>query len=80
MKKTITLTHDQATTLVSYILMTTNYRAGEKNAWEALSKELNEDGTPRYPNAKNNYEFWEEMGAAIEEIKEIINNAKLEED
>ena len=80
MRKTITLTHDQAVMLVSYLLMTTNYRDGEKKAWEALSKELKKDGTPEYPNAKSNYEFWVKMGAAIEEIKEIIDNAKLEED
>lgn len=40
MKKTITMTHEQAVKLVSYLLMTTIYREGERNAWERLAAEM----------------------------------------
>lgn len=78
MNKTITLTHDQATRLTSFLLMTTNYRKDEREAWESLAQEVKEDGSPEYPNAKGNARFWAGMEATIEEIIKIIDNAKLE--
>lgn len=79
MTKTITLTHEQATTLTCYILMTTNYRKGEREAWESLAQEIKEDGSPEFPNAKSNAEFWVDMETTIEEIRKIIDNARLED-
>ena len=46
-QKTITLSHDHANKLVCYLLMTTNYRKGEREAWEKLAAEKEEDGTPQ---------------------------------
>ena len=80
MKRTITLTHEQAVKLTSYILMTTNYRKGEREAWASLSAEKAPDGTLRYPNAPGNYKFWEEMERDLEAIRKIIDDSPLLDD
>lgn len=77
MVKTITMTHEQATTLVCYLLMTTNYRKGEREAWERLATEKKEDGTPRFPNAPSNAKFWADTEKEIEAIRKIIDAAPL---
>ncbi|MBQ6840436.1 MAG: hypothetical protein IJO45_07055 [Oscillospiraceae bacterium] len=77
MKKTITLTHEQANDLVCYILMTTNYRKGEREAWESLAREKMSDGTLKFPNAPGNAQFWQEMDTKLDEIRNIIDNATL---
>lgn len=75
LKKTVTFTHEQANLLACYILMTTNYRAGEAEAWDKLAEETNEDGTPVFKHAKSNAYFWREMSADLEEIRLLIDNA-----
>ena len=77
MVKTITMTHEQATTLVCYLLMTTNYRKGEREAWERLATEKKEDGTLRFPNAPSNAKFWADTEKEIEAIRKIIDAAPL---
>lgn len=42
-KVTLELTEEQASALEIYLLMTTNYRKGERETWESLAKEQNED-------------------------------------
>ena len=42
--KTITLTHGDAVKLECFLLMTTNYRRNEAEAWFKLAEEKNEDG------------------------------------
>lgn len=80
MKKNITLTHKQATNLVCYLLMTTNYRKGEREAWEKLAAETSEDGKPEFPNAPGNARFWADTEREIEEIRQIIDAAPLLDD
>ena len=80
MKKTITLTHEQAVTLTSFLLMTTNFRKGEREAWEKLATERKPDGTPSFPNAPGNARFWVEMEQELEAIRKIIDGAPLLED
>lgn len=70
--KTVTLTNAQWNKLTCYILMTTNYRKGEREAWETLSKELNEDGTPTFTKAPDNIKFWELMEKELNDIKTAI--------
>ena len=77
MRKTITMTHEQAVKLVSYLLMTTIYREGERNAWERLAAETNDDGAPKFPNASGNAKFWAEMDRDLEDIRKIIDDAPL---
>ena len=73
--KIITLTDEQAFILESYLSITANYRSDEAEACEKLSHELNEDGTPKFPNMKGNAEWWEQANRTIEEIKKAIENA-----
>lgn len=58
-KVTLELTEEQASALEIYLLMTTNYRKGERETWESLAKEQNEDGTLKFPNAPSNADFLE---------------------
>ena len=44
----IPLTGEQKSLLTCYILMTTKYREGERDAWESLSQEVDEQGKPSY--------------------------------
>lgn len=47
--KIVTLTDEQASTLEVYLLITTKYRQGEIEACESLSRELDENGSSRFP-------------------------------
>lgn len=73
--KEVKLTNEQISTLVVYILSTTQHRKGEKEAWEELAKEMNEDGTPVFKNAKSNAEYYVELEEKLREIREILDNA-----
>ena len=77
MKKVITLTHEQAVNLTSYILMTTNFRKGERESWEKLAAETGEDGKPAFPNAPGNAEFWANEERLLDDIRKIIDDAPL---
>lgn len=70
----IKLSQDDRTRLDIFLLMTTKYRQEEMKAWEELSKEKNEDGTPVYKNAEGNARWWRELCDAIPRIKDAINN------
>lgn len=80
MKKTITITHDQAINLEAYLLMTTKYRKGEIEEWQKLATEKTPDGNPKFPHAPNNVRYWEEIDREISEICNIISNAPLQTD
>ena len=79
MTKTVTLTHEQWVNLTSYILMTTNYRKDEREAWERLAAETKGNGEPTFPNALGNAKFWADMDRELEEIRQVIDDAKLED-
>lgn len=76
-KVTLELTEEQADTLDLYLLMTTNYRKGEREAWESLAKERNEDETLKFPNAPSNADFWKKQNETIENILKILQGAKI---
>lgn len=78
--KTVTMTHEQWVTLTSYLLMTTNHRKGEREAWERLATETDENGKPSFPNAPSNAKFWADTERELEEIRTIIDRAKLQGD
>ncbi len=77
--RNITLTAEDANLLVCYILMTTQYRRGEVDAWAKLAEEKNEDGTPVFKNAQSNSEWWEKACARLESIKKIIDDSPFVE-
>lgn len=72
----VELTQEQVNTLVCYILMTTQHREKEREAWEELAKEMNEDGTPKFKNAKSNAEYYAKLEEKLTEIKIILDNAR----
>lgn len=72
----VELTREQRNTLACYILMTTQYRKGEREAWEKLAKEMNEDGTPTFKNAESNAEYYTDLELRLEEIKNILDNTR----
>jgi hypothetical protein len=72
----VELTKEQVNTLTCYILMTTQHRTGEREAWEKLSKEMNEDGTPKFKNAKSNAEYYANLEFKLEEIRNVLNDAR----
>lgn len=76
-KVTLELTEEQADALDLYLLMTTNYRKGEHEAWESLTKERNEHGTLKFPNAPSNADFWKKQNETIENILKILQGTKI---
>lgn len=72
----VELTKEQVNTLICYILMTTQHREREREAWEELSKEMNEDGTPKFKNAKSNVEYYADLEFRLEEIRNVLDDAR----
>lgn len=72
-KRTVTLTNEQWSTLTCYLLMTTQHRKGEREAWEALAKETNADGTPKFKHASSNASYYAELEKKLEVIKKAID-------
>lgn len=66
--KAVTLTNELCSTLQCYILMTTNYRKGEIEAWEKLAQETDENGAPKFKNAASNAQFWRDMEIQLQQI------------
>lgn len=72
----VELTQEQVNTLVCYILTTTRHREKEREAWEELAKEMNEDGTPKFKHAESNAEYYAKLEEKLTEIKIILDNAR----
>ena len=72
-EKTVTLTQGQWSTLTMFLAISTNYRKEETEAWEEMSKEKNEDGSPKYEHAASNAAFWHGMMEDLESIEKKIN-------
>ena len=60
-ERTVTLTNDQWSRLVCYLLQTTKHREGERDAWLSLAEEKNPDGTPKFEKADSNAAYWQEV-------------------
>lgn len=67
-ERTVALTNELCSTLQCYILMTTNYRKGEIEAWEKLAQETDENGAPKFKNAASNAQFWRDMEIQLQQI------------
>ena len=70
--KAVELTNEQINTLVCYILMTTQHRKGEREAWEQLAKEIDENGEPVFKNAQSNAQYYQELEAKLADIRAIL--------
>ena len=69
----VILTGKLWTALTTYLLMSTNYRESERDAWNDLAKETNEDGTPTYKNAQSNADFWKELIEELDVIQKAVD-------
>ena len=74
-KQPVELTADQLNTLVCYILMTTNYREREREAWKSLAQETDENGQIKFKNAQSNYEYFTNLETELTEIRKILDKA-----
>lgn len=70
--KEVTLTQEEVTTIACYILMTTQHRAQEAEAWEKLASEQNPDSSPKFPNAPDNARYWHEQNDRLNAILKKI--------
>lgn len=60
-ERSVTLTNDQWSCLVCYLLQSTKHREGKRDAWQELAQEKNADGTPKFKNAASNAAYWQEV-------------------
>ena len=67
--RTVTLSNDDWSRLVCYLLQTTKHRTGERDAWQSLAQEKNPDGTPKFENAAQNAAYWQEV---IDDLERIL--------
>jgi hypothetical protein len=67
-ERAVTLTNELCNMLQCYILMTTNHRKGEIEAWEKLAQETDENGAPKFKNAASNAQFWRDMEIQLQQI------------
>ena len=68
--KTITLTNGQWSSLNIYILMTTQHRKNEREAWEKLAKDL--AGEKVAETAASNAQFYADLEGELEAIRKAI--------
>ena len=69
---TIEMTRDEAQDLEVFLLMTTQYRLGEAQAWSKLAVEKEPDGTPTFQSAESNARFWTNMEATMKSVQDHI--------
>ena len=72
-KCAIELTNSQWTTLEVYIRMTTKHRKEERECWEGLAKEKDENGDSIFKNAQSNAEFYDSLEKTLQEILQAID-------
>ena len=73
-KVAVELTNSQWNTLTCYILMTTQHRKGEREAWQQLATEKDENGQPKFKNAQSNADFYESLEQTLADIQAAIDN------
>ena len=73
-KAAVELTNHQWNILVCYIHMTTQHRKGEREAWQELARESDENGQPIYKNAESNANFYESLEYTLADIVKAIDN------
>lgn len=74
-KRAIELTNGQWNTLTCYILMTTTHRKEEKEAWQKLAEEIDENGQPVFKNAASNARYYEDLEKSLKDIINAIDQA-----
>lgn len=78
-ERSVTLTNAEWNRLSCFILMTTNYREGERAAWLKLAAEKHPNGEPVFPNAPEMAEYWKSMDEDLNRMRGIIDGLSLDE-
>lgn len=76
-KRSVTLTNDQWSDLAFYLNISTKYRKGELEAWQKLAQETKPDGSPKFANAADNAEFWQELIDSLAAILPKLEGAEV---
>lgn len=77
-ERSVTLTNAEWNRLSCFIVMSTNYREGERAAWLELAGEKHPDGTPVFPKAPEMAEYWKDMNEDLYRMRKIIDGHSLE--
>lgn len=72
---TLQLTHTEAVKLEMFLLMTTKFRQGELETYKKLATQVDENGNPAFPEAKDNIEFWSKQCEVMDEIQKRLYQA-----
>lgn len=72
----IELTSEQIGLLQFYIILTKSYRKEAREDWEELAKLTKDDGTPEIPSAKDNAQWFAELGPRLDEIMTALGRAR----
>ena len=59
--RTVTMTNEEWNSLYCYLIGTIRHIEGEQEAWEKLAQEKKEDGSPKFPNAASNAEYYRQI-------------------
>lgn len=78
-ERSVTLTNAEWNRLSCFVLMTTNYREGERMAWLKLAEEKHPDGRPVFPDAPAQAEYWKSMEEDLSRIRGVIDGLSLDE-
>lgn len=65
---TVTLRRDDWMAIVHYLNLSAGYRKKEREGWEKLSKELDENGSPVFKTAAVNAALWAELNDRISRL------------
>lgn len=76
-ERAVTLTNVQWSRLVCYLLQSTKFREGERDAWLSLAEEKNPDGTAKFPNAARNAEYWQEVIEGLNDMMPKLDGLGL---
>lgn len=71
---TVTMTNEEWNLLSAYLIMSTNHRKGEAEAWAELATEKDENGQPTFKNAASNAEFWQKIITEMEKAIKTIDS------
>lgn len=76
-ERTVTLTNKQWSDLTFYLNISTKYRKRELEAWQKLAQETKPDGSPKFANAADNAEFWQELIDSLAAILPKLEGAEV---
>lgn len=72
---TVKLTTEQASRLVTYLIMVEKLSGEERDAWAKIAREKAADGAVKYPNAADNASFWDETIAMMKDVRAVVDAA-----